>query len=152
MSFLLLLLGWIVGILTIGNIFPSTFQSTVSFVATVVFFLSGIGLLLPFFKAKLSYSPIYRSIFGILLSLSGFFAGHFYANTQLDQRLAKRVMHIEQVDAIIYISQISQWVLDDPSGAKIRQKAVVLNQAHSPMLWTLNIKEELPYANMLPEH
>lgn len=54
MSFLLLLLGWIVGILTIGNIFPSTFQSTVSFVATVVFFLSGIGLLLPFFKAKLS--------------------------------------------------------------------------------------------------
>ena len=152
MSFLLLLLGWIVGILTIGNIFPSTFQSTVSFVATVVFFLSGIGLLLPFFKAKLSYSPIYRSIFGILLSLSGFFAGHFYANTQLDQRLAKRVMHIEQVDAIIYISQISQWVLDDPSGAKIRQKAVVLNQAHSPMLWTLNIKEELPYANMLPGH
>ena len=61
-------------------------------------------------------------------------------------------MHIEQVDAIIYISQISQWVLDDPSGAKIRQKAVVLNQAHSPMLWTLNIKEELPYANMLLGH
>ena len=152
MSFLLLLLGWIVGISTMGNIYPTTVQSTFSFIAPVVFFLSGIGLLLTFFKAKMRRSPIYRSIWGILLSLSGFFAGHFYANTQLDQRLAKRVMHIEQVDAIVYISQINQWVLDDPSGAKIRQKAVVLNQAHSPVLWTLNIKENLPNAYMLPGH
>ncbi len=152
MSFLLLLLGWIVGISTMGNIFPSTIQSTFSFIAPVVFLLSSIGLLLTFFKTKVSQFFVYRSIFLLLLSLSGFFAGYFYANVQLDQRLAKRVMDIEQVDAIVYISQINQWVLDDPSGAKIRQKAIVLNQANYPVLWTLNIKDDLPNANMLPGH
>ena len=144
MYFLLILLGWILGIATMGQFFSSYWNV----IAPLVFVLTLLFIVLRFAQAEWSQSLYYRCAFAVLLSLSSFLCGQFYADFQLKQRLDKRELEIASVEAVIYIEQINQWILDDPSGAKIRQKATVLNQKHSPVQWTLNIKEDLPHSDL----
>lgn len=139
MYFLLILLGWITGIATMGHLFPENYH----FYAPIVFILSLIFLGLKLLPFSWKNSIIFHCFSALLFASSSFLLGQFYSNFELQQRLEKRELEVTQVEAVIYIQQINQLVLDDGSGTRIRQKAVVLNQAHSPVLWTLNIKENV---------
>lgn len=141
MYFLFILFGWILGISSMGSqislldtsIHPLLICST-SFVAILLFV-----------KIKTIKQHFFRLCMAMVLSVLSFSLGHLYADRALDIRLANRITHIQDLDAIIYVDQISQISNSienvDLSASRSKQKVWVLNQGAEPVQWLAYLNE-----------
>ena len=146
MYLILSLLGWIVGIAMMGQVIPHWFNTLFPVCIVLVCILMTTGI----FKFKLAQHIYYKSVLGVLLACCSFMAGAYYTDHALQKRLNTRIQYAEPLTATVYIAQMNQWVLDDTSGNRVRQKAWLLNPAHEPVQLMLNIKEKVTGAEMQP--
>lgn len=120
---IVLMLGWIVGISTMGYVLNSSFLNF----ATWCWLFSILSLILSFsyFQCIQHYSL--KTIRCFLLGLSAFYLGQFFAQTALNERLQMRVNDASEISYIVYIDKIDESAyVSRPD--RIKQRATILSE------------------------
>ncbi|WP_445116190.1 DNA internalization-related competence protein ComEC/Rec2 [Acinetobacter sp. WZC-1] len=140
MGLLVILIGWIAGVASMGRSLADalTGSAPALLILTACLFCGAV------FRPGLRQSTVYRCLLVVLMGISSFLVGYLYADHQLEQRLQYRVQQPEQVRVIVYIRSLNRLVADGTDDRRVRQTAVVLNRHQQPVLWLLNTKYTWP--------
>ena len=103
------LIGWIIGISTLGSLQSTSILNLSPWVWCFSFFL----IIYNFFngrskKKNIKEALIFKVIFLLSLLVSTFFFGQYYAQSALEKRLNQRIVQSEEVELIIYVSKLNQ--------------------------------------------
>lgn len=131
MKILILLIGWIVGIATMGRILSPEFLGCAIWVwlITLMFFLLSLS------HFQIRKNNIFNVIYLISIGLSASFLGQSYAQHALDNRLNQRIIESAEFSSIVYISKIDE-SSQDSNQQLIKQRATALlpNNQHVDLM------------------
>lgn len=131
MKLLILLIGWIMGIATMGRILNPSFLEGAVWVWLLTFILFLFSLTQFQVKQKNTFKVIYL----IFIGLSACFFGQQYAQQALDVRLAQRITESSEFSSVVYISKIDEST-QDSAHQMIKQRATALlpNNKHVDLI------------------
>ena len=118
MYLLFILIGWILGISSMGKEIPILDTS----IHPTIICLGAFIIILIFLRIKIIQQFWLRSFFVFILGLLAFCLGHIFADKSLDIRLADRITDIKNVEAIIYIDEINNISKTDDTQNETTQK------------------------------
>lgn len=144
MNAYVLLLGWIIGISTLGKVIPTTLLNIAPWIGIFAFIVLLLSLVSHFrFNIKFTQNIFFRFFRITLLGLSTFYLGQYFAQNALDQRLAQRVMDRADVSALVYIDRLDERDASDPD-ALIKQRASIISDNAVPLDVMLYLKPQSP--------
>ena len=144
MNAYVLLLGWIIGISTLGKVIPENFLNIAPWIGVFAFIVLLLSLVSHFrFNIKFTQNIFFRFFRITLLGLSTFYLGQYFAQNALDQRLAQRVMDRADVSALVYIDRLDERDASDPD-ALIKQRASIISDKAVPLDVMLYLKPQSP--------
>lgn len=142
MNAYVLLVGWIIGISTLGKVIPEIFLKIAPWVCSLTCIVLALDLL-NHFRINLRFTQnLYSKVFRIvLLGLSTLYVGQYFAQHALDQRLAQRVMARADLSTLVYIDRLDErYAFDENSLSK--QRATIMMQGATPYDVMLYLKTE----------
>ncbi len=135
MYLLFILIGWILGISSMGKQLSMLDTS----IHPTIICLSVFIIILIILRIKIIQQLWLKSLCVLILGCLAFCLGHIFADKSLDVRLADRITGTQNVEAIIYIDEINKISKSDDtqnqSNQKSKQKIWVLNQGSEPVQW-----------------
>lgn len=136
MIFFVLLIAWILGISTMGHMWPDRLISS----APIFYAISLLLLIIGFFKLPLTMKLYFQALKMGFIALSVFLIGHNFAVESLQERLQHRINAVEERTEIVYISRLSELNRKDSreSIQQIAQLAHNENQKSHGILLYLN--------------
>lgn len=152
MNAYVLLLGWIIGISTLGKVIPENFLNIAPWIGVFAFIVLLLSLVSHFrFNIKFTQNIFFRFFRITLLGLSTFYLGQYFAQNALDQRLAQRVMDRADVSALVYIDRLDERDASDPD-ALIKQRASIISDNAVPLDVMLYLKPQSPSESLKLGH
>ncbi len=144
----IILLGWILGISSMGVQIPQY----LSLYLALTFGLSFILWVFRYFKFSSTNKPIFKYFSLIMIGAFSYLSGMYFADHALEKRLALRPLQNNQIQHIVYIQSINKIKLNDQTHENnqsfrqlkqlkvIQQKVIVLvpNQQPIQMLMYVN--------------
>lgn len=144
MNAYVLLVGWIIGISTLGKVIPTTLLNIAPWIGVFAFIVLLLSLVSHFrFNIKFTQNLFFRFFCIVLLGLSTFYLGQYFAQNALDQRLAQRVMDRADVSGLVYIDRLDELDASDPD-ALTKQRATVIKAGAVPLDVMLYLKPQSP--------
>lgn len=110
MYFIIALIGWIVGISTLGQNLSPFFLDLGSWAWCISICLFIYNYFTQSLKNKKNSktSLTFRLIFALSLFISAFYLGQNYVQQALEKRLSQRIVHSEETELIAYVSKLNQ--------------------------------------------
>lgn len=142
MNAYILLVGWIIGISTLGKVIPTTFLHIAPWIWLFTFIVLVLSSLSYFeFNIRFTQNLSFKFVRLVLLGLSTFYSGQYFAQNALDQRLAQRVMERADLSAVIYIDHLDEKKSSD-ANSLTRQRATIIKARDVPYDVMLYLKLE----------
>lgn len=109
----LMLMAWIVGISSMGQVWCPAWLSVSTMVYNILLLIFMLSLSIQFFQRRLTVTDQkqamhWRYVSQTVMILACFYSAMDYAQSQLSVRLAHRFQQIEQQNLVVYVSNIDQ--------------------------------------------
>ncbi len=141
-----LLLGWIIGVSTLGKVIPSDFLTFAPWIWSLSCILLIFTLLSHFrfnhFRFSITQHLSFKFFHIALLGLSTFYLGQYFAQHALDERLSQRVMQRSDLAVVVYIDHLDERDSFDPHSL-VKQRATIIKNGAKPYDVMLYLKPEI---------
>lgn len=127
-----LLVGWIVGISTLGKVIPIALLNCAPWIYIMTFIVIMLSLLSQFrLLIRLTSKSTFKFFRLVLLGLSTFYLGQYFAQNALNERLAQRISERTDLSSIIFINRLNESNFSDPNSLN-KQRATVIEDGAVP--------------------
>lgn len=132
MNVYVLLLGWIIGISTLGKVIPIPLLKLTPWIHVITFIVIILSLLSHFgLQIRLTSNHAFKFFRLMVLGLSTVYLGQYFAQNALDQRLAQRVKERTDLTTIIYVNRLDESSFSDTNSLN-KQRATVIQNNTTP--------------------